>query len=324
VADGVQQSPLLGAFDLVTGREFGWDEVRSGAASGEAMWIALDRKHPEAAAWLGSRTGLDPLVQDELLAETTRPRVMFHGDGAQLTIRGVNLNPGAVPEDMISVRIWADSMRLISLQGPRLMAVDALIGQIRSGEGPRSVGQLIVAIVVGLTERMAPVIEHINETLDSCEDKVLDPHQQIDRQELIALRQRVIALHRYLSPQVGAMKLLHDREFTPIDAEQDRLLKEAINVLTRYVEDLEAARSRSAVIQDELSNQLAEQANQRVYIVTVIAAIFLPLTLISGVLGMNVGGLPGQEHPHGFLITCVMMTLLGLLALWLVRRSKWL
>jgi len=89
-------------------------------------------------------------------------------------------------------------------------------------------------------------------------------------------------------------------------------------------EDLEAARSRAAVVQDELSNRLAERINLRMYALTIIAAIFLPLTLISGMFGMNVGGVPFLEHGVGFWLVTGGMLLLGVVGVWIARLKDWL
>ena len=299
-----------------------WAERWGDEAS--STWIHFDRKSDGAGAWLRERSGLDELVLEELLIESTRPRVVAAAGGVLLTLRGVNLNPGADPEDMISVRIWTDGRRVVSLQGPRLVAIETLLKDIRAGEGPSSVEGLLMAMISGLTARMGPVIEGINAVIDEFEDRVIDPHRTVERLELISIRQRVITLHRYLGPQAVALKQLHAIKEGVFGPERQDELVQQINLVVRYVEDLEAAKGRAVVIQDELANQLAERANQRVYAVTIIAAIFLPLTLVSGLLGMNVGGIPMASFGPGFAIVCVVSAVLGVGGFWWLRRSEWL
>lgn len=294
------------------------------ASPDHPVWLHFDRRDPGTLAWLRTRSGLDPLVIDGLVTESTRPRVTPIGEGVLITVRGVNLNPGADPEDMISIRVFAERSRVLSLRGPRLLAIEAIIEAYNQGRGPRTVGSLLVAMVTGLTDRMGPVVEQIGETLDELEDRVIDPTRSADRLDLIRMRQRVITLHRYLAPQAHALANLLDEGAAWLDAGDRRALREQINRVTRYVEDLDAAKSRSGVIQDEYANQLAERANNRIYAVTIIAAVFLPLTLVSGLLGMNVGGIPLGDHPRGFLIVNGVLGALGLLGFWLLRRRRWL
>jgi zinc transporter len=93
--------------------------------------------------------------------------------------------------------------------------------------------------------------------------------------------------------------------------------------ITRYVEDLDAARERAAIIQDELTTRLAETMNRNMYMLSVIAAIFLPLSLLTGLLGINVGGIPGVEWKWAFTLVTAGITLLGVAGFLLMRRLKW-
>ena len=317
-------SGLIAALDIPSRQALAEDWRTRWLDGAESTWLHFDRKSDHAAAWIRDHSGLNGVVAEDLLAESTRPRVGVAEGGVILTLRGVNLNPGADPEDMISIRVWTDARRVISMQGPRLVAIEMLLSQLRSGQGPDSAGDLILAIVSGLTERMGPVIETVNEVIDDFEDRVIDPHHSVERLELIDIRQRVITLHRYLSPQAVALKQLNALQVALFSSRQQSELVQQINLVIRYVEDLEAAKGRAAVIQDELANQLAERANQRIYAVTIIAAIFLPLSLLSGLLGMNVGGIPMATFGPGFAIVCLASALLGIAGFWWLRRSKWL
>lgn len=317
-------SGLIAAFDLREHRTLTADWGRAWSAVDTVPWLHFDRKSAATATWLREDSALDAVVVDELLAESTRPGVMAAGTGVLLTLRGVNLNPGADPEDMISIRLWTDARRVISLQGPRLLAIDTLLAKLRAGEGPKSVGGLLLAMISGLTDRMGPVIEQINATIDEFEDKVIAPDQTVPRLHLIQMRQRIITLHRYLLPQAVALRELNANDLAPYGDEFRDDVAQQINRVVRYIEDLEAAKGRSVVIQDELANQLTELANERIYAVTIIAAIFLPLTLVSGLLGMNVGGIPLAANPLGFLSVTVGSAVVGVVGYWILRRSRWL
>jgi zinc transporter len=105
---------------------------------------------------------------------------------------------------------------------------------------------------------------------------------------------------------------------------ETRYLREEADRITRYLEDLDLARERAVVLQEEFLGQLAQEQNARMYVLSVVAAIFLPLTFITGLLGMNVGGLPGLESPVGFLASIVVMIVaaIGLFAFF--RWKRWL
>jgi zinc transporter len=90
------------------------------------------------------------------------------------------------------------------------------------------------------------------------------------------------------------------------------------------VEELDTARERAAITQEELNARIAEQMNTRMYALSVTAAIFLPLGLLTGLLGINVGGIPGSEHPAGFAAVCGLLLLVAILQISLYRKLRWL
>ncbi len=93
--------------------------------------------------------------------------------------------------------------------------------------------------------------------------------------------------------------------------------------MIRYIEDLDSVRERAAVIQDELMNRISERMNRTMYVLTLVASVMLPLGFITGLLGINVAGIPGSEYPWAFLVVCVTLLALILIEVWLFRRLKW-
>ena len=101
-------------------------------------------------------------------------------------------------------------------------------------------------------------------------------------------------------------------------------LREVSDRITRNIEDLDAARDRAALIQDELTSRLSEAMNRNMYVLSLIAGIFLPLSLITGLLGINVAGIPGEKWPWAFGAVSALLVALGALELWVLRRFRWL
>lgn len=304
-------------------RPLEWEALSGVDSVADPHWIHLDRKHPEAQAWLRERSGLEPLVCDALLAEETRPRAQFHEQGAVVILRGVNLNPGATPDDMISVRMWVDANRVISLRSPRLLAIQDVKAELAEGRGPKTSGGVLRAIAGYLGARMMPVLANLAELLDGFEERILEDGASADlRRPLVSLRRQAITLRRYMGPQREAIAQLAQAAgewFT----ERDRArLREIGDRATRDLEDLEAMRDRASVVQEELSNRIAEQMNRTMYLLSVITGIFLPLGFLTGLFGVNVGGMPGVESPWGFGILCGALAVLGGMVLWLMRRWR--
>ena len=306
------------------GREVGWDAVASPPEGGGPLWAHLDRGADNAERWLTEESGIDPVVCEALLAEETRPRVVRHGDGLLTILRGINLNPGADPEDIVSIRMWADARRLISLRRRHLMAIEDVRAEFAAGRGPAGPGDLFVAIIEQLSERMGRVLSDLNEAMDDLEEEVIEAESYTVHSRLGTLRRGAIAIKRYLAPQREVLHRLQTERVEWIADLHRVRLREAADRITRYVEDLDATRDRAAVTQDELNSKLSERMNKTMYVLSIIAAIFLPLGLITGLLGVNVGGIPWADSRAGFaLVTAFLVALAGGLVL-LFKRLKWL
>lgn len=305
------------------GREFDWEQIRSWQPEHGVLWVHLDYTNPGARSWLRAQSGLDPFVVDALLQEETRPRSVAAADGLLVWLRGVNMNPNAEPEDMVSIRIWANPHRIVTTRHRRLLSVNDLRDALTAGKGPRTAGDFLVQISDRMVARMADVIDDIDERVAGLEDEILVSESHRLRPLLADVRRQIIGLRRYLAPQREAMaRLLQER--ADWLHERNRLgLREVGDRVTRYVEDLDAARDRAAVTQEELTSRLSEQLDRRMYVLSIVAAIFLPLGFITGLLGINVGGIPGADFPLAFLIVCVALGVLVGAQFWLLRRKRW-
>jgi zinc transporter len=119
------------------------------------------------------------------------------------------------------------------------------------------------------------------------------------------------------------MARLQNEDVPWFDTRQRFRFRETTDRVIRYIEDLEEVREHAAVVQDELANRLSEQMNRTMYLLSLVAAIMLPLGFLTGLLGINVGGIPGAESPLGFVIVCVLLGLIVALEVVILRRLHW-
>lgn len=305
------------------GTAIDWDGARSWKPTDGPLWLHLDRAAETCERWLTEESGLDSIVVDALLAEGTRPRATAMGNGLLVILRGVNLNPGAEPEDMVAVRMWIDEHRVISIRARTVMAVGDLHKKIESGTGPRSSSEFLADLAARLADRMAPIIDELDDITDDLEDRLLTGESREVRSGLRDARRAAISLRRHLAPQRDAMARFQSEDVPWFDNRQKARLREVADRVQRFVEDLDEIRERAAVVQDELTNRLSEQMNRNMYLLSVVAAIMLPLGLLTGLLGINVGGIPGADSNFGFLIVCVLLAAIAGVEILLVRRLHW-
>jgi zinc transporter len=225
---------------------------------------------------------------------------------------------------MVSIRMWLEPRRVITLRHRRAMAVDDVRASLTTGRGPTTTGDLLVELSRCLLERMAGVIDDLDDHVDALENEVLTSESGELRPRLADLRRQAISLRRHLAPQRDVMARLQNERASWL-TDIDRIhLRELADRTTRYVEDLDAARERAAVTQEELNTRIAEHTNKTMYLLSIVAAIFLPLGLVTGLLGINVGGIPGTDNPWAFAIVCAMLVATALIMVWGFRRKHWL
>jgi zinc transporter len=305
------------------GRQIGWPEIESWSADQGVLWVHLDRTGGAARDWLARRSGIDPVICQTLLQEEVRPRALTMGDALLVILRGVNLSPGADPEDMVGVRVWLERDRIITLRYRRLMAVNDLREALAAKVGPKGPGEFLHRLAERLIDRMGPVIGELDDRVDQLEEDVLTAQSAELRIKLGEIRREAITLRRYLAPQRDVMARLPMEQISWLESLHKSHLREIADRTLRYVEDLDAARERAAVTQDELSSRLAEQMNKTMYLLTIVAAILLPPSLITGLFGINVGGMPGVENPVAFALVVAVLLALGAVEVILLRRLKW-
>lgn len=300
------------------------DEVATWSPDQGVLWVHLDYTNPDDRQWLETASGLDPLVVEALLAEETRPRATGFEDGLLIALRGVNLTPGAEPDDMVAIRLWVSRERIVSTRRRRLMSVADVVEQLSSGKGPGSSAQCLVELVDCLVGRMSDTVDQFEDRVAELEDQILEASSAVMRFELATLRRQAITLRRYLAPQREALARLGTAMAGWLDDSGQLQLREVADRLVRHVEDLDAVRERAAVVQEELLSRMSEQMNSRMYVLSVVAAIFLPLGFLTGLLGINVGGIPGAENSLAFVIFIGMLVLVVLLQVLVFRWRNWL
>lgn len=305
-------------------RELGSEAFTTDIPEEGFLWLHLDRHASETDRWIRRESNIDVHITDALLAEETRPRCTPYGDGFLLNLRGVNLNPGATPEDMVSVRLWIEPNRIVSNRRLRLMAVQDIRDAIATGNVPKRPGDLIARLCAILLDRMEPNLVELSDRTDDLEESALNVSTDKARIELGQLRHRAVMLRRFISPQRDAIGQLTRLEGDWFDTNDRNILQEATNRVTRFAEDLDMLRDRCAAIQDDLEMRMAYQMNRTIYHLSVIAGIFLPLSFVAGLLGANVGGIPGEKHEWGFWVVCGAMALVAAFEIWFFRRRKWL
>ena len=265
------------------------------------LWVNLDYAAPEAAAWLTDKSDIDRVMREALTDNDPRPRVALHGEDLLMIARGINLNQGAEPEDMVSIRVYVEASRIITLRHRPSRTLKLLAAELERNAGPKDVPDMLVQLVDRIVDGVVLRVDVLSDEIGALEDQVLTVERPGElRAQIADKRRRAIALRRFLAPQRDAFTKLttvHYAGFTNSHREQ---FAEQADRMTRSIEELDAARDRASVTQEELSSRMGELTNKRLYVLSIITAVFLPLGFVCSLLGVNVGGVPFREDEWAF------------------------
>ncbi|MGI3168974.1 zinc transporter ZntB [Pseudooceanicola sp. C21-150M6] len=321
-------SPVIFSFAL-TGPERG--EQLHGADIARCLkektlgWVHLGADNPQTPAWIAQQMDyLDETVIEALTQPSTRSRASRIGHGALVVLRGLNLNEGKDPEDMVAIRIWAEAERIVTLSRQRVRALEDLAHEVSGGQGPESTGEFLALLAERLNARLEPLITDLDQETDSLETQVVSTPDQDLRHRIVAMRLQVIELRRHMAPQREALEQLESEDMPFSDDNDRRHMREAREKLVRLVENLDEMKDSLAVLREELSGQLSDRLNRHMYILSILSAIFLPLGFLTGLLGINVGGMPGADNPTAFWMVCGGLVLVVVFQILILRRARWL
>lgn len=286
------------------------------------LWRHIDGNDAACRHWLEADSGLPASVLTALQATETRPRAIKIGDGALVVLRGVNENPDADPEDLVSIRLWVTAGQVLSINFRPLLAIADMQAVVDAG-AVRDAGDFIVELANVLTRRLDATLDDLSRTLDVLEDDVIDGLKRDLRPRIGNVRHAAIELRRYISPQREALSLLASGPYGFFDDSDRQYLTEAANSVTRIIEEIDSVRDQAAVLSDQLSDIRAEAVGRRTLVLSIVSAVFLPLTYVAGLIGMNVRGIPYADRPWAFAAIIASNIAIGLGVLAWLRLRGW-
>ena len=294
-----------------------WPSAKSEMAY---RWLHFNLVDPAFEVWANQH--LPRTAAKSLLQTATRPHCDAVKNGMILNLRGVNLNEGAEIEDMVSIRLWVSDGLIVSSRRDRIFALDAVRADIDTGNPPRDIAAFLAALAFGLTKRIEAVSLSLAEETDEAEDRAYD-ERTAPPENIPALRQSIIKLRRFVRPQSEALNILGAGTVWPLDDVARGHLNETINRNKRTIEELDATNDRLAAIQDHEDAKAAQALGRNTYVLSIIAAVFLPLGFLTGLFGINVGGMPLINSQAGFALVAAGCVAIGALVVLVFRFLRW-
>jgi zinc transporter len=286
-------------------------------------WVHLDAENDSTVKWLNKKVNyLDHLIIEALIAEETRPRLTEFDHGLLVIMRGVSLN-AIEPEEMVSLRMWIDKERIITLQRKDMKAVYELKNQLDQGKIIKSAEEFLYNLLDLMISTTAPFLYAIGDKVDIIENKITNSHDLELRSQIIPIRSQLAVFKRYLNPQREMISKLRYVESSWINNWARRHFQENFDHISQMLEEADEVSSRAKILQDELLHYLNERINRNMFKISIVAVIFMPLTFFTGLFGMNFEKIPGAQNPDGFFIFSSIMFLIALILAIFFKNKNW-
>lgn len=286
----------------------------------QQRWFHLQRDVAGLAQWLGQAQIPEPLI-DAVLMEDTRPRFERLSDGFLLILRSVNLADGEQPEDMLSIRLLYYQGNLYSFRRRKIKAVHIIQERLQAGMGPESLPDFLVMLIEEMNNRVEELIDTIEEQLEAIENN--DQASTATRQhQLTDLHRRMLRLLRFIRPQLAALERLSADGQKWMDTELLQWLGNERDSCHRVLENLEMLLEQVWMLREHLQQEVAEKMNRNTYWLSMVAGVFLPISFLTGLFGINIGGMPGVDDERAFWIFCAALGAIAVVEYLLLRRLR--
>jgi zinc transporter len=282
-------------------------------------WIHCNAADPEARAWLVLQTQNFPLAKEILLDDFSQTRVELSRDQQLL----VALAAGAGEQSGSHIlRLWASPRRLVSVSHEPLPVVRDLEASLEAGRGPRRSADILFISSHAAYIRGRDAAARFEEELAAVEyDAVLSPRETFDR--LRVLHQAASGLRRgKLREQDAAARIVVQSPAWLVGSDGESwsdVAKRSDDLISR----LDGVIDRTGSLHEWVQGDLAAVLNDRLYILTLISVITLPLSFITGLLGVNIGGLPFRDSSWAFAALCLLLIGVALMQIIIARRLRW-
>lgn len=299
-----------------------WAEAGEALAQpGGFLWLHLDASDVRVQRFLTDEADLPAEARRVLLRADGHVVLRDAGGGVAGMLSDLRHDFDDDPSAVGTLRIYFDERRIVTTRRHALQAIDRLRRTVeRGGCEPRTL-PLVATLLHHLSESFVELIREATVDLDAVEAAVLDDAAE-GAADLGRVRRLLARIRRHLGPQRLALGALAARLPAWASLEDAAALRDAVARLDAVGHDLDLAQERARQLQDERAAALAEITNRNLYVLSIFTAIFLPMTLVTGVFGMNVGGLPGVSEGNGFFWTMVLMGGAGLATLVVLKVAR--
>ncbi|MEI9889813.1 MAG: CorA family divalent cation transporter [Caulobacteraceae bacterium] len=293
-----ERSGLIWGFDFADGSArplFVIEPPQAGAAG--LRWLHLNLADQRVQRWISGCGALSPALREGLLEPHGRPHALVEGDAALLALPDIERDfDDGEPRLGLMLAVFLPGLVITTRRHP-VRSADVLRERIQAGATPETPAAALELLLGAMAETVRRIVVDAEDTVQRIEDQLLDSGRTPDARAFVTLRSLMVRTHRLLT---GARAVLRDvTEDIGAPEPYEPVIEKASRRLAVLDGDLLTVQSQLRLVREEIDLQATQRTNQNLYILSILSALMLPATLVTGYFGMNTGGLPWQQHPVG-------------------------
>jgi zinc transporter len=319
---GAEADALICAFRLSPNRALGVEVLELLPSIEEPLWLHFNVFDNRARRYLEKLPELDDEGRALLLGNETRIQARMLDDGFIAILGDLHHDFNLDPEAFGTIRVYVTRHVIVTCRRQRVRSVDRVRREIearRDDRGPLDVFSLLLEEIV---DGFVALAADIGERVENLQDRILAGHASEQSADLAQIRHVVARFRRHVLANRTMLKPLLRRISGTADDAQREQLHAALEQLEATAQDMDLTMERSRLLQEEITARLGEATNRNLYLLSIATTALLPITLITGVFGMNVGGLPFVESRSGFFWVMFLMTVTLVTTMVLLRKKR--
>jgi len=289
---------------------------------GQFVWLHFNLSNAASERWLRTHANLGDNFYEILHQGSRSTRIEIDDNALIAVVNDVLHNFSFDSADISTLWVHVTPHCVISARRKPLESIERLRQAVVHGESLRSPVELLVHLLRDQADVLVNIVRDAVARVDTTEDQLLANRLTRKREDLGALRRVLVRLQRLLAPEPAALFRLLQRPPSWIVPDDRQDLRQATEEFTVVLTDLASLQERIKLLQEEIAAQVNEENNRSLFILTIVTVLALPINMVAGLLGMNVGGVPLAQHAHGFwIVVAITGALTGTLA-WLLLRLR--
>jgi magnesium transporter len=284
----------------------------------DLLWMHISAITPEDGVFLQQRLGFHPLaVEDCLSSAYHRPKVEEYGDTLFFALHGIDYERSGEQVETTELDLFVGETFVVSSTITYLPWCDHLLTQAEHLLA-RDAGSLAYTIIDALVDSVLPIVERMDEVAESVEDEVLERPAPALLDHIMRLKRSVAMVQRVMVPQREIAARAARGDYAVLDGDNRVFFRDVADHLVRIEDLVGALRERSDYLVVTYHSALSLRQNESMRQLAVVASIFLPLTLLAGIYGMNFEHMPELGWEWGY------FAVVGFMAVAILAGAVWL